>query len=111
MRRHALPEQVRRALSEVKESLGSLYGDRLKGVYLYGSYARGDYRVWSDVDVLVVLTGPVKVSEEIRRYDAILSEICLRYDRLISTLPVAEDAFRVSSQSFFKAVEREAVRL
>ena len=51
-----LPEVVA-ALRELKTALIELYGERLRGVYLYGSYARGDYHVDSDVDVLVALNG------------------------------------------------------
>ena len=29
-------------------------GDKLRDVILYGSYARGDYKEWSDVDIMVL---------------------------------------------------------
>ncbi|MDR1703379.1 MAG: nucleotidyltransferase domain-containing protein, partial [Clostridiales bacterium] len=29
-------------------------GNDLRDVILYGSYARGDYREWSDVDIMVL---------------------------------------------------------
>jgi len=111
MSRVEIPRPVRQALAELKESLAGVYGDRLKGVFLYGSYARGDYHDESDVDVLIVLRGPVKVSEEIHRYGAVVSDICLRYNLLISTLPIAEEMFRDGPRSFFEPVQREAVQL
>lgn len=46
---------VRGVLSELKAGLRASYGESLKGVYLYGSYARGEADSESDVDVLVVL--------------------------------------------------------
>ncbi len=42
-------------LKEFKLELQSTYGSRLKGLYLYGSYARGEQVEYSDVDVLIVL--------------------------------------------------------
>lgn len=42
-------------MKELKAGLVRIYGDRLKAVYLYGSYARGDYRPGSDVDVMILL--------------------------------------------------------
>lgn len=111
MTRTELPQPIRLALAELKDALVAIYGDRLRSVYLYGSYARGDYRDDSDVDVLIVLEGPVKLSREIERYNKVVAEICLRYDLLISTMPVAEETFLTGSPTFFEPVHREAVRL
>ncbi|MBK7319966.1 nucleotidyltransferase domain-containing protein [Candidatus Villigracilis affinis] len=46
-----VPLRIRKLMKELKAALVRIYGDKLKGVYLYGSYARGDYRAGSDVDV------------------------------------------------------------
>jgi predicted nucleotidyltransferase len=48
---------VRAALDLLKAGLAEIYGDRLAGLVLYGSQARGDAREDSDVDVAVVLRG------------------------------------------------------
>lgn len=47
-------------LTDLRAALEELYGDRLVRLVLYGSQARGDAHDESDVDVLVVLEGPVK---------------------------------------------------
>lgn len=46
-------------LSRVKTLLLTVYGARLRGVLLYGSLARGEAVPSSDVDVLVLLSGPI----------------------------------------------------
>ena len=38
----------------VVEAAKQTCGDRLRDVILYGSYARGDFREWSDVDIMVL---------------------------------------------------------
>ncbi|MBM4275342.1 MAG: nucleotidyltransferase domain-containing protein [Deltaproteobacteria bacterium] len=53
MSRRKLPLAVDSALDELRKYLIELYGEKLEGIYLYGSYARGDYRADSDVDVLI----------------------------------------------------------
>lgn len=37
----------------------AVFGDRLVSLVLHGSYARGDFREDSDVDVIVILNGVV----------------------------------------------------
>lgn len=52
-------------LARIKSHLQAVYGDRLRGVVLYGSEARGEATPDSDVDILVLLTGPVALGREL----------------------------------------------
>ncbi len=54
-------------LTELRRELDVLYGDRLLRLVLFGSHARGDAVPGSDIDVLVVLRGPVRPWAEIQR--------------------------------------------
>lgn len=106
-----LPSDVSDALQELKKRLLQLYGERLKGIYLYGSYARGDFSEGSDVDVLVVLEGIVVPGEEISRMNLTVSQVCLRYDLLISIYPVSAENFEKLKTIFLEQVRKEAVPL
>jgi len=44
-----------RLLAQVRSVMMDLYGERLQGLYLVGSRARGDHRPDSDWDVLILL--------------------------------------------------------
>lgn len=46
---------VRAALDELKSRLTRRFGERLQQFLLFGSYARGEARQESDVDVLVII--------------------------------------------------------
>ena len=46
---------VARALADFAAAVRRHYGDRLRGIYLFGSRARGDHTPESDADVAVVL--------------------------------------------------------
>lgn len=53
----SVPKHVREALRRFRRKLEDRFGDRLVDMRLFGSYARGDYREESDVDVLVLIRG------------------------------------------------------
>jgi len=77
-------------LQELKARLQDLYGDRLKGLYLFGSRARGDAREDSDIDVAVVLDDFAHGGEEIDRWSEARTELALKYDCVIALLPLRE---------------------
>jgi predicted nucleotidyltransferase len=106
-----LPEAVERGLAELKEALAGVYGQKLKGLYLYGSYARGDLTPDSDVDVLVELEGQVRPTREMDRVSAIVADICLRHDVLLSLYPVPSEWLAERKSPLFENIRREGVRL
>ncbi len=77
-------------LQELRAALEALYGPRLKRLVLYGSHARGEATDDSDIDVMVVLEGQVRPGEEIRRMGWIRTRLNLKYEHLLSLLPLSE---------------------
>jgi predicted nucleotidyltransferase len=65
-------------LNELRVALESIYRERLKQVILYGSQARGDAQLGSDIDVLIVLDGEVSPGEEIHRTGVVVSQLSLK---------------------------------
>jgi len=52
-------------LKEIKCRLTTIHGERLRGAVLYGSEARGTAEPDSDIDVLVLLEGPVAFGHDL----------------------------------------------
>jgi len=85
-----VPLRIRKLMKELKAGLVRIYGDKLKAVYLYGSYARGDYRPDSDVDVMILLGDYKNYWDEIRRTSELISDVSLEYDLLVSRIFMTE---------------------
>ena len=71
-------------LTELRERLEALYGERLDRLVLFGSQARGDAEPDSDIDVLVVLKGEVDWGREIQTVVPVTADLCLRHHRFVS---------------------------
>lgn len=52
------------ALIRITKSLREQFPERVRGVYVFGSRARGDHSEWSDFDVLVVVKDRDPLIEE-----------------------------------------------
>ena len=55
-----MPVSVRVVVYEYAKDMKHLFGTDLSKVFIYGSYARGDYTENSDVDVMVLVKTPEK---------------------------------------------------
>ena len=84
-------------MKELKEGLVHIYGDRLKGVYLYGSYARGDYREGSDVDVMILLKDYRNYWNEQKKISQLASDISLEHDATVSCIFIKELQWNTAS--------------
>lgn len=96
------------ALQELKRELEALYGDRLKGLYLFGSHARGEAEPDSDVDVAVVLDDYESVWEEIHRMSDIAARLSLQADVLLMEMPVRLSDWEERNSLFLQSVRRDA---
>jgi predicted nucleotidyltransferase len=85
-----VPARIRKLMKEFKDGLIRIYGDRLKAVYLYGSYARGDYREGSDVDVMILLKNYRNYWNEQKKISQMASDISLEYDITVSCVFIKE---------------------
>ena len=91
------------------DKLRELYGERLPGVILYGSYARGTQTQQSDIDVAVVLDGDVKPGLEIDRMIDVVTDLNLEYDTLISVYPVSASDYRSRQSPLLINLRREGI--
>jgi len=109
--RKKIPNSIKSILEEAKLRLKEFYGNRLKGIVLYGSYARGDATDGSDIDLIVLLEGMNDPVEEIYKCSNAFGDLELTYDTLISVLPLDVNEFRERRLPVIFNAKREGVAI
>lgn len=109
--RKRIPKNIKPILDEVKEKLKEIYGDRLKGIILYGSYARGDFTDGSDIDLIILLEDMEESSTGRKKYFDAICELDLKYDTVISIIPFKEEEYRIRRLPIILNVKKEGIPL
>ena len=98
-------------LAELKAALSHIYGDNLRGLYLYGSYASRAEDAESDVDVAIVLRDFADYWEEVQRTSHLVSALSLKYDVSISPVHVREADWLHGDSPFLHTVRKACLPL
>lgn len=101
---------IKKIIREFKKEIKKIYGKRLRNIVLYGSWARGEAKEESDIDLIIILEGKVIPGKEIDRIINVISEINLKYGVLISVYPVSSKDFSAVNSPLLINVRREGIR-
>jgi uncharacterized protein len=96
---------------DIKKRLEAAFGPRLAGVVLYGSMARGDAEPDSDIDVLVLLKGGIKLGRDLTTIIDALYPLELTLWRPFHGMPVDEDSFNDRSKGCYAQAREEGIAL
>lgn len=101
-------------LSEFTQQVKRVLGKSLKKIILYGSYARGDYRENSDIDIMILTT---LTDEEIEQIENNIFDLAfdfqMDYGVDISVILKNEDHFNywLGALPFYNNIQKEGVVL
>lgn len=98
---------IRKLLGELKKELVRIYGEQLKGVYLYGSYARGENQLGSDVDVMILLASYQRYGDEIKRTSELNARLSLDYNLSISRLFMTEERWKYEDSPLLRNIRAQ----
>lgn len=105
-------KELMTTIKSMSLALISVYGDSLRRIVLYGSYARGTQTEESDVDIALVLDkDPEKQTTE--KMVRCVAQYELECGRVLSVVEIQESKFDVwkSSLPFYKNIDREGIVL
>ena len=104
-----MPDKIKKILRELKKGLTELYGPRLKAVYLFGSYARGDYNQNSDLDVMIVLDTYTSYWNELVYSAELASDLSLEYNVTISRMIMTEEQWKQGDLPVLRNIRADGV--
>ena len=96
-------------IDEIKARLTAKHGPRLRGVVIFGSEARGEARPDSDVDVLVLLAGPIDYGRDLEANIEALYPLSVRIGRRISPKPVDEAEYDKANCPLYRTAHAEGI--
>jgi len=109
-----MPKAMYNLIGQYIEEIKKIYGSHVRQIILYGSYARGDFRPDSDIDIMIL----VDMSDiELKSYSEKLSYMTYDFnlDNDIDIKPIAksEEIFNkwVVNYPFYSNIHKEGVIL
>ena len=109
-----MPESVQSIVYKFAQTMKVLFGEHLNKVIVYGSYARGDYKKNSDVDIMIL----VDLSEtEIKKFENRVYDVAfeIEMDTGVDISPVIKnkDQFEywMDTLPYYKNVKEEGVTI
>ena len=86
--------QVNTISKQIVECYRSVYGINITGIFLYGSYARGDYGTDSDIDIAAIVKGDrTELQRKLKEVWDISADIGLENDVIVSPTVIPYDEF------------------
>jgi len=107
-----MSDNIQKILRELKKGLVEIYGDQLKAVYLFGSFARGEGRLPdSDIDVMIVLNGEFNYREVQQSSINFVASLCLENDVVITRKFASTKEYAESKMPLFLNIRNDAVAI
>lgn len=109
-----MPVMINVPLEQYVEEVRGIYGERLKSVILYGSYARGDFRPDSDIDIMILVDlTDMEIKDFRHQLSGITYDFNEKYDLDIKPIAKSDAHFKkwLGVYPFYTNVQREGIEL
>lgn len=107
-----MPDRLSILLKEYHKAIAQILGEHLNRVILYGSYARGDFRQDSDMDIMILAdVKPEEISNYADKVYDITYDFEIQYDMEINPSVQSMQIYErwKKAYPFFMNIEKEGV--
>ena len=105
---------LRDILCSIKQGYKQVYGDDIMDIYLYGSYARGDYEQDSDIDFVAIVKGNrLDLQKKLKFMWDIAADLGLENDIVISPTVIPYNEFLQYQEKlpYYRNIIKEGVKV
>ncbi|MDE7479393.1 MAG: nucleotidyltransferase domain-containing protein [Lachnospiraceae bacterium] len=106
--------QLRAISQQIVECYQMIYGKDIDGIFLYGSYARGDNDVYSDIDIVAIVKGNrSELQQKLKRVWDISADIGLENDVVVSPAVIPYNEFEEYKEilPYYRNILKEGKRI
>lgn len=104
-------DEIKDIADEIKKFLIREYGNGIKQVLIYGSFARGEATEDSDIDMAVIIDDSLKAENVEKELSDFLFDILLERKELISVFAIPESIFENYNSPFILNTKAEGVAI
>ncbi|MCH4166913.1 MAG: nucleotidyltransferase domain-containing protein [Megasphaera sp.] len=105
---------LKKILKTIVACYKQVYGDSLHTVYLYGSYARGDYDNESDIDIVAIVDGNrLELQKKLKEVWDVADELDLEYGVIVSPTVIPLDEFNRYKEDlpYYANIAKEGIEM
>ena len=108
------PNELNTIVKKIAKIYKTVYGEELVKVFLYGSYARGDYNNESDIDIVAIVRGGrEQLQLQLKRVWDRTADLELEYETVLSATVIPDEEFRKYQKDlpYYQNIVNEGVEI
>lgn len=109
-----MPKAMYNLIRQYIEEIKKIYGSHVRQIILYGSYARGDFRPDSDIDIMILVDmSDIELKSYAEKLSYMTYDFNLDHDIDIKPIAKSEEIFNkwVVNYPFYSNIHKEGVIL